>query len=1024
MLHGTRIASDESAFDFTRLSKTGQAGIDGTVTVPDAHLLFNGDFQRSGPDLKIVGEDGKSFLIPDYFNAEKRPTLLSPEGAALTPDVVEALAGPLAPGQYAQAGAQTSDQPAIGRIEQAEGNATIVRNGVAIAANQGDVVRKGDVVQTGDGGQIAVLFSDGSTFSLSANARMVLNDFVFQAGANNNSALISLVQGTIGFVAGQVAKTGDMRVESPVATMGIRGTAVLVEISANDGQTRFSVMMEPDGTTGSFNLYNKTTGALIATVNNSSVGWMVTPAGPLQILAQQIQKTQAELAQELNYVQQLFNFFNQGQQNPFNPDDHTNVNPKTQFAGSGTQFQSSLPAFTFQEITNLLTNPVTFQFTLPNNTPIDPFLPPPLPEIIDVSVTPNRPPVAVDDQQGTPDGGDVTENDSDPDGNPIVVQSVQRVINGQPQGEIVLVDANGKPIEGGFGTLFIRADGTYEFTPNSTTYKALAGGEGAQDIFLYTISDQFGLTDTAQIIINLTGVNDAPEADDDSNDVQAAGLIDGDVTFGDPVATGNVLQNDSDPDAGDEIHVVGVTAGSGSSQQSGISSPAGTIVYGQYGLLLLLANGQYAYTLNNLDGDTIALAEGETAYDVFTYTVEDGHGGTTTAELKIEVGGANNSPIITGGLRTGSVAEDSEAHGEASGTLTGFDVDNDCLTWSVRLRDGQSVDEGGTLGKYGRLVVDQNGQWTYVLDNNLAATQALQSGQTGHDTFTIELTDENGASHIRTVTVSVHGVDEPNNAPDGINFIAGAAIEATEGKLFGVSYGLAANKVLGQFSATDADGHTVTYALADDASSLFFKLSSDGTLKTNLIGVPSNQTYDLNVVATDQQGATSSETVKVWVGTGGAFGFGGSDNPAHLANLTQDTIVFGLSGDDTITTGSGDDTLVGGNGKDILNGGAGNDTLIGGDGNDRLTGGLGADTFVFSPGDGRDVITDFNHGEGDQIDLSAFSNLECFADLDSYLSVSGNHTVITFSNSHKITVQNTVDGTHTTLTANDFLFHV
>ena len=32
------------------------------------------------------------------------------------------------------------------------------------------------------------------------------------------------------FVAGQVAKTGDMRVDTPVATMGIRGTAVLVEI--------------------------------------------------------------------------------------------------------------------------------------------------------------------------------------------------------------------------------------------------------------------------------------------------------------------------------------------------------------------------------------------------------------------------------------------------------------------------------------------------------------------------------------------------------------------------------------------------------------------------------------------------------------------------------------------------------------------------------------------------------------------------------------------------------------------------
>jgi len=129
------------------------------------------------------------------------------------------------------------------------------------------------------------------------------------------------VQGTFSFVAGQVAKTGDMRVETPVATMGIRGTAVLVEISANDGQTKFSVMVEPDGTTGAFNLYSKTTGALIGTVNNSSVGWVVSPAGPLQVVAQQVQKTPAELQQELGIVQQIFTIFNNNQQNPFVPQD-------------------------------------------------------------------------------------------------------------------------------------------------------------------------------------------------------------------------------------------------------------------------------------------------------------------------------------------------------------------------------------------------------------------------------------------------------------------------------------------------------------------------------------------------------------------------------------------------------------------------------------------------------------------------------------------------------------------------------
>ena len=75
------------------------------------------------------------------------------------------------------------------------------------------------------------------------------------------------MQGTISFVAGATAKHGDMKVDTPVATMGIRGTAVLVEIdfeiqlpqpqpSRSADQlappVRFQVLVEPDGTTGSY----------------------------------------------------------------------------------------------------------------------------------------------------------------------------------------------------------------------------------------------------------------------------------------------------------------------------------------------------------------------------------------------------------------------------------------------------------------------------------------------------------------------------------------------------------------------------------------------------------------------------------------------------------------------------------------------------------------------------------------------------------------------------------------------------
>ena len=87
----------------------------------------------------------------------------------------------VAPGQYAQAGGAPapSDAQPIGRVATVSGNATAVRNGVAVTLNVGDAVYKGDVVQTAGNSAVGVIFGDGTTFNLTANARMVLNEFVY-----------------------------------------------------------------------------------------------------------------------------------------------------------------------------------------------------------------------------------------------------------------------------------------------------------------------------------------------------------------------------------------------------------------------------------------------------------------------------------------------------------------------------------------------------------------------------------------------------------------------------------------------------------------------------------------------------------------------------------------------------------------------------------------------------------------------------------------------------------------------------
>ncbi|WP_334405011.1 hypothetical protein [Bradyrhizobium sp. AZCC 2289] len=241
----------------------------GGVLIPDAHLLFSGDFKRAGVDL-ILSDAQKQITIRDYFRGEKHQPLYSPDGAYLTGDVVSALAGYT---QFAQADGGASIGKIIGHVTKVAGSATAIRNGVSIILNLGDNVEKGDVVQSGSDSTLALTFIDGTVFGLASNARMVLNEMIYDPNGSNNSSLLSLVAGTITFVAGATAKHGDMKVDTPVATMGIRGTAVLVQIDflvPGQGGTpdaNFQVLVERDGTSGSYLLLDRTTLNPFATVD-------------------------------------------------------------------------------------------------------------------------------------------------------------------------------------------------------------------------------------------------------------------------------------------------------------------------------------------------------------------------------------------------------------------------------------------------------------------------------------------------------------------------------------------------------------------------------------------------------------------------------------------------------------------------------------------------------------------------------------------------------------------------------------
>jgi hypothetical protein len=146
------------------------------------------------------------------------------------------------------------DVKPIGKVLEATGVATVEHtSSVLLQANipasgpgqvkVDDLVYQGDVVQTGANGALSISFVDGTSFKISSNARMELNELVYDPKSTSNSMLFSLGKGSFTFLAGMVAKTGSMKVDTPVATMGIRGTAPQVQI-ADDGTVKFSTLIE------------------------------------------------------------------------------------------------------------------------------------------------------------------------------------------------------------------------------------------------------------------------------------------------------------------------------------------------------------------------------------------------------------------------------------------------------------------------------------------------------------------------------------------------------------------------------------------------------------------------------------------------------------------------------------------------------------------------------------------------------------------------------------------------------------
>jgi VCBS repeat-containing protein len=229
-------------------------------------------------------------------------------------------------------------------------------------------------------------------------------------------------------------------------------------------------------------------------------------------------------------------------------------------------------------------------------------------------------------------------------------------------------------------TISLNADGTLHYDPlTSSQLHALGDGDVVTDTFTYTITDTHGAHATATVSVDVQGVNvnnQPPVASPDTNAgdpvVEAGATVPPPPIFvGDTMASGNVLANDSDPDAGSILHVSAVGGGF-----------VGQAVQGTYGSVQINSDGGWTYTLDDSDPDTNALANGETATEQFTYTVSDQHGASSSSTLTITINGSEDFTMALPGGDTGSVTEDTGT--TTSGQLAAFDPDHGAVIhWSA-----------------------------------------------------------------------------------------------------------------------------------------------------------------------------------------------------------------------------------------------------------------------------------------------------------------------------------------------------
>lgn len=212
------------------------------------------------------------------------------------------------------ADAQPATVEPIGNVATVTGIATVIRDRNSYPLKARDDIYLNDVVQTSSNSSLGITFNDATTFNLSASAKITIDNYVYEDGGKQNSAIFDIGKGTVAFVAAAVAKTGDMKIATPTATLGIRGTTGVVDVPENaaaSSANNVNIKLYPDadGRVGHIDVNDRTSGARLGALTQGSSGFAIRPgaAGPgtMRFAAVPITIPPQQIARDRGFVNQV-----------------------------------------------------------------------------------------------------------------------------------------------------------------------------------------------------------------------------------------------------------------------------------------------------------------------------------------------------------------------------------------------------------------------------------------------------------------------------------------------------------------------------------------------------------------------------------------------------------------------------------------------------------------------------------------------------------------------------------------------